>query len=1103
MNAVTIKGVDFDSRYTKLNENQRKAVDQIDGPLLVVAGPGTGKTELLSIRTANILRRTDTLPNNILCLTFTESGASAMRSRLSQIIGADAYKVAIHTFHSFGSEVISQNGEYFYHGAKFRPASELSSYELLREIFDSLDFSNPLSGKLNDEYTHLGDTLQTISELKKSGLTSDELLAVLDANDAVLDACETELADVFATRISKQTISALAPVATRVAALPSLTLPPGINPISSILALSLAHAIDAAEDDDSTKPITAWKNTYLEKDEEGAFVFKDRKRVKKLRAVSYLYYQYLLKMQESELYDFDDMVLRVVHALEVFPDLRFNLQEQYLYIMVDEYQDTNLAQSRILHNLTNGPLGDAPNIMVVGDDDQAIYGFQGAEAGTILSFRDRYETAKIVTLTDNYRSHDSILKHAREVITQAEGRLEQHVPEVDKTLTAHYEPKDHDVTLLEFERIEDERRALVDRVSAQINHGTAPETIAVLARRHHELVSLIPYFNEAGIRLNYERRDNVLDSDVIVQLLLLANVIELLSVGRIQEADAMLPRLLAHPAWGMEPTEVWRLSLAAHKNHGGWLEEMAVRESFVALHTWLITTAQKSLQEPAEYIIDQLIGVPDSTAPGAFRSPLYEYFFSSDKRDSNPEDYLVCLEALRTIRAKLREYRPDRRLMLGDFIEFVQLHQHMGSHITSVRVRSDADAGAVNLMTAHKSKGLQFEHVHIFGAVDTSWGERVRTRSRLIGYPANLPLVPSGDSPSERIRLFFVAMTRARSTLSISYSLQNDQAKPLERASFLHGVGLEPVMVAATEDTRELTEQLEQEWYQPLVNVSHDTMEHLLRPTLESYKLSATHLNAFIDVTGGGPTQFLLTNLLRFPRAMSPQSAFGSAIHRTLQRAHGHLTVEGIKKPVEDVLQEFEGFLSEYHLSEADFEPYLKRGHDHLRRFLDANYDSFDARQRTEVNFAGQQSMLGDAHLTGALDLIDIDPATKHMTVTDYKTGKPATSWNGKTEWEKIKLHKYKQQLMFYKLLVEHARDYQGIVVETGVLQFIEPTVSGSVVSIDIAFDDVDLAEFTKLICAVHAHIVRLDLPDTSQYPQTLAGIQSFEQYLIDTAIDE
>src|ERR1035437_9408703 len=118
--------MDFKKRYATLNKAQREAVDIIDGPVMVIAGPGTGKTELLSVRTANILKKTDTLPENILCLTFTDSGANAMRERLVGTIGKDAYKVAVHTFHGFGSEVINQYGEFFYEGAHFRPADELS-----------------------------------------------------------------------------------------------------------------------------------------------------------------------------------------------------------------------------------------------------------------------------------------------------------------------------------------------------------------------------------------------------------------------------------------------------------------------------------------------------------------------------------------------------------------------------------------------------------------------------------------------------------------------------------------------------------------------------------------------------------------------------------------------------------------------------------------------------------------------------------------------------------------------------------------------------------------------------------------------------------------
>jgi DNA helicase-2/ATP-dependent DNA helicase PcrA len=182
--------MDYSHRYNALNKAQRQAVDTIEGPVMVIAGPGTGKTELLSVRTANILQKTDTLPENILCLTFTDSGAQAMRERLVGIIGKDAYKVAIHTFHSFGSEIINHYSDFFYSGAQFRPADELTRHQIISGIFDELGHSNVLHTKMNGSYTFLNDSLLVISELKRSGLTSDELLEIIDGNDIVIEKTE-------------------------------------------------------------------------------------------------------------------------------------------------------------------------------------------------------------------------------------------------------------------------------------------------------------------------------------------------------------------------------------------------------------------------------------------------------------------------------------------------------------------------------------------------------------------------------------------------------------------------------------------------------------------------------------------------------------------------------------------------------------------------------------------------------------------------------------------------------------------------------------------------------------------------------------------------
>jgi DNA helicase-2/ATP-dependent DNA helicase PcrA len=560
--------------------------------------------------------------------------------------------------------------------------------------------------------------------------------------------------------------------------------------------------------------------------------------------------------------------------------------------------------------------------------------------------------------------------------------------------------------------------------------------------------------------------------------------------------------LLAHKAWGILPLELWKLSLKAYESRTRWLDIMAVTPQFMPLHNWLITTASLTTDIPLEQILDVIIGKPDHQAPddnSTFVSPLYDYFFSKDKLDNNPDEYLTYLEALRAIRTKLREYRPDHTPTLLTFIEFVALNRKIGSTISVIRSSIQSD-NAVNVMTAHKSKGLEFNTVYVMNAVDTIWGERARSRNRLISYPENLPLAPAGESDDERLRLFYVAITRAKQQLHISYSLSDDNGKNTLRAAFLvkSKWNLQPISSPTTEQIIEATELA---WYQTLVNPTTVSMRNLLLPTLENYKLSVTHLHNFLDVTRGGPSTFLLHNLLRFPQAKSPNAAFGTAIHDTLQRAHAYLVSTGDRQAIEDIVSNFESNLRNQHMTKQDYATFLQKGGDALRIFLDNRYESFTASQQTELDFTNQHSMIDNAHLTGKLDLAEINKTDKSIIVTDYKTGKPSLSWAGKADYEKIKLHKYKQQLMFYKLLVENARDYRGYEVKTGIMQFVEPTISGDILMLDAEFSSNELDRFSKLINAVWSRIITLDLPDILNYDSSYKGILAFEQDLIDNTV--
>lgn len=1106
----------FEDYYRELNSRQREAVDEIDGPVMVVAGPGTGKTQLLSMRVANILRQTDTAPNNILCLTFTESGAAAMRQRLLTLMGQDAYKVAIHTFHSFGTEIISNYPQFFYQGANFRPADELSSFEVLEPLFARLPHDNPLAKTMNGEFVALRDAQRAIANLKKAGLAPDELLKILDHNEGFIAHAEP-LADAAfnVPRLSKKQLPDIRQLVSKLASFQEQPVPVALfKPLGHLCINELIAALEQAETADSTQPITKWRNRWFERNAQKEYVFKDRTRYQKLRALADIYHKYLLSMQEHSLFDFEDMILRVVHALEVFPELRFNLQEQYLYVLVDEFQDTNGAQLRLLQNLTdNEATNGRPNIMVVGDDDQAIYAFQGAEISNILQFRDLYRNPTVITLTDSYRSTAKILEASREVITQGDYRLETTIDTIDKTLKAHNQTKQTTSELHEFVNPPAQYQWLAQHINQLVNAGTPPTEIAVLGRNHRHLTALLPYLRQAGIRVNYERRNNVLESDHIVALVTLAQTVHALTEQQFDVVDALMPRLLSYDFWGLKTADIWRLSLAAHKEGRFWLELMLDRtDRLRAIAEFLIVTSQEAHHQPLELILDKLIGSNESQVADSeqaevngmrpdgpaeeFVSPFRAFYFNADRLEQQPANYISLLSNLAVLRQRLRDYRPDRPLFLKDFIDFIELHEKAGLAVVDTAEHRDDDQ-SIHLMTAHKAKGLEFDAVFVIDCQEDVWGARARTRHSSLPFPHNVTIEPAGQTADDCLRLFFVAMTRARQQLFLTCYQTDSTGKEAMPASFLQREMFEPITHEATE-LPVAPAVLEPGWEQRHLQLNGADKQTLLAPRLENYQLSSTHLTNFLDITIGGPQAFLLQNLLRFPQAMSRSAVFGSVIHTVLQRAHVHLTHTNERRPVEDILQDFELQLQNARLDEHDFTYLFEKGSAVLQTFFAKRYDSFEPTQKTEYSFKNQGVLVGEARLTGTIDLLEVNQTAHTVTVIDYKTSKPPKSWQGSGDYEKIKLHKYRQQLMMYKLLVEHSRDFgDAFSVDRGILEFVEPDDNGTIQRLELVFDRAELERFTQLIHAVWRHIMTLDFPPVNTYSHTYKGVLAFEDDLL------
>ncbi|HVI60947.1 MAG TPA: ATP-dependent DNA helicase [Candidatus Saccharimonadales bacterium] len=1103
----------FEGEYKKLNAAQRRAVDKTEGPVLVLAGPGTGKTQLLSMRVANILRQNDVLPGNVLCLTFTDNAARNMRDRLTTIIGQPAYHVAIHTFHSFGTDIINHYPDCFTDRQLLQQIDELGRYELLREIFEQLPHGNPLGTKVGDQFIFLKNTLDAISWLKRNAITPDELHVMLNANQKFAEATAEELAAAFVKSPSPKQLTSYAKLVKSLREHVTGERFFGFPEYADECAAELERAIaETAPDGRYATAITAWRNAWCKKDAEGRHAWKDSgQNWRKMQAVANVYQQLLDAMAAQGLYDFDDMVTLAVHVMETNDELRYNLQERYQYVLVDEFQDTNKAQLRMLTALGDNPVHEGkPNIMAVGDDDQAIYAFQGAEASNMAAFVRQYDVEPIA-LTENYRSSAEILSVGRAVAGQISDRLEAVLPAVKKQLTAK---KKYDSATLERLAFPSEL-AQYDWVAVQIakliKQGTKPENIAVIAPRHKYLERLMPYLGERRLPVAYERRENILEAPIILQLLRMSELVVALADNRQDDADALFGEVLGYDFWNIPADTLLQVSLDCYNSHRHWLDVLAKHKDkrLRDITAWFLALAKRARLEPMEYVLDQLIGegsgidseydelrLPRAKA-AKFISPLRQYYFSPERYEQATDTYLTLLGQLSTLRHRLRQWQPHRTLYISDLVEFAALHQQANLKIVDTNPHTQT-TNAVQVMTAYKAKGLEFDAVFVINAQDEVWGPTARSQSSRISMPKNLPIEPAGDSDNDRLRLLFVALTRARHSLYVtgySHNLDNKLSPALSFLAGREGFEPRPVDKPATVKAAEI---LSADWAYRFRQIIADKPS-LFEPILANYKLSVTHLNNFVDIRDSGPGYFLTHNLLRFPEALSPSAAYGDAVHKTLQWTQTELRKAGKLPATAKIQAYFADMLARTHLKPTDHKRLDKRGREALAAYFKIRGGQFSARDIVERGFNNEGVVVSGANLSGKIDKLRFtEPDT--IEVVDFKTGKPAASWQGKDEYEKIKLHKYRQQLLFYKLLVEHSASFhKRVTVNGGALEFIEPDERGKLVdNLKLEFDAEEMARFAKLVGAVWAHIMKLDFPDTSGYAPNLKGIRQFEQDLIE-----
>ena len=723
---------DFSASYNRLNAAQKQAVDLTDGPVLVIAGPGTGKTQLLSLRVANILQRTDASASNILCLTFTESGAANMRERLTRFIGLEAYNVNISTYHAFGGNLIKQFPEYFGELRLENPVDSLGQYFIVERIVDGLRYDNPLK---QTQY-HLRDLISTISEIKRALLTSDDLRSIATENsEFIIRGSQVVSSALQDMKRMPGTLAKAAPYFENILTgiQPFVPDKPASTQFGSLahlalreLEIALAHAREIGKG----KPLTDWKNAWLAKDRNGDFIIDGELKNKRIHALADVLEEYETALASEGLYDFDDMILRSIHALETNDDLRFTLQERYLYLLLDEFQDTNAAQLRLVELLTDNPANAGrPNVLAVGDDDQAIYAFQGAQYSNMLDFYNMYDGVMAINLTENYRSHADVLHAARSVAEQIGARLHHHFEGASKQLIAANSslPENAHIDRREFMSDVAEYQWIATRIAKLIEDGSNPADIAVLAPKHKQLEPLVPFLNELKVPVRYEKRENILETPVIRQLLTMSRLVLALHDSRHAEADGLWPEVLSYDFWRIPVEHIWKFSWhvsdAPREDKLTWSKALLDDDHLRQPALILIALSTKAGDETLEMVLDYMIGscaldVHDEGG-AQLRSPLRSYYASGDIRDSNPEAFYETLSHLTVLRTKLRAWQKtvDTALTLKDLLRFVSMYENAGERMINSSPYTQAE-DAVQLMTVFKAKGLEFEHVFLPHALD-------------------------------------------------------------------------------------------------------------------------------------------------------------------------------------------------------------------------------------------------------------------------------------------------------------------------------------------------------------------------------------------------
>ena len=826
----------------KPNERQQKCIDRINGKIMVLAGPGTGKTFTVTKRIAHMIE-SNIKSDNILCLTFSDAAASEMKSRLNKEIGIAASGVNIYTYHSFCNEIIKMYPDKFGISQTMSLINSTIERELMVESIDEAEikaFVTPRGGK----YYYIDTFIKSIAKLKALRITKEDYLNNIYSNPDLM---------------------------------------PRIN--------TLKTEIKEKQEKGDNRIIGRLNE-----------ISKIEEKIEKAKELWNIYEKYTNKMIEHNLIDFADMINLVIDKFEEDPIFLKEVSNKYKYFMVDEYQDTNDLQNEILFNLLD--TNEYKNVFVVGDDDQIIYGFQGANSENADNFLKRYPDTKVICLTENNRSTQTILDLSYRIVTQDSTRLENNplfqAHNIEKKLKAKNPKiiaKEQKVKRWQFGELVQEYNYIIDDIKELIESDKCPvnedtgekklSEIAIISTKKSELREFEQLLKSKNI---YCQLNEGLDIFKIRSVITLYFYMKALN-NRINDSDKLFGLLLSEP-FCINLNDYNRLQkefkkqntdrndfISNMKRPFGWIEPDKINE-FVNTFEYLQKySAANNLRNTIIEIVN--------------RTKILDFFYGCEI------NRLENIMGLKKIIDEANDFmRLDSTANLNSFISRLEY-----IHTNDIEITTEKNTvvqNAVQLLTYHASKGREFEYVYLPNLVENNWEKfkmpndyKLITEKSLDEDSQNL------KTDSELLKKLFVGITRAKYGLTISHS-DNIDRKPKAVTKYLSAVN----DFDFEKETFEYKEDdYSTEIYKTLSKETTDhrkAFENELKDRVKNITLSPTTINSYLRC----PRSFLYNNVLKIESLDLDTDAmnFGSIIHDILYKSaksamnnNGYINTEDAK----------------------------------------------------------------------------------------------------------------------------------------------------------------------------------------------------------------